>query len=39
MELFLAIVEAITTVAGTVGGLSLQYRGNQHFEEQNRIMN
>lgn len=38
MDPFVGLVVAVATVVGTIGGLILQYRGNQHFAEQNRIM-
>ncbi|HXX23082.1 MAG TPA: hypothetical protein VEO19_08025 [Terriglobia bacterium] len=38
METFLLAVTALATVVGTIGGLILQHRANQHFSEQNRIM-
>ena len=34
----LEIVVGVGTFVGTLGGLYLQHRGNQHFKEQNRIM-
>lgn len=38
MELFVAIVVAVATVIGTIGGLWLTHIGNMHFQEQNRIL-